>query len=47
VSGWLVGWLVGAGALVGAMLPYWFGALTMGAVNKAAQAVVVTTSSHH
>jgi len=30
-----------AGSLVGAMLPYWFGALTMGAVNQAAQAVVV------
>jgi len=29
------------GTLVGAMLPYWFGALTMGAVNQAAQAVVV------
>lgn len=30
-----------AGTLIGAMLPYFFGALTMGAVNKAAQAVVV------
>jgi len=30
-----------SGSLVGAMLPYWFGALTMGAVNRAAQAVVV------
>jgi len=30
-----------AGALLGAMLPYWFGALTMGAVNRAAQAVVI------
>jgi len=30
-----------AGTLVGAMLPYWFGGLTMGAVNRAAQAVVV------
>jgi len=30
-----------AGVLIGAMLPYWFGALTMGAVNTAAQAVIV------
>jgi K(+)-stimulated pyrophosphate-energized sodium pump len=30
-----------AGLLVGAMVPYFFSALTMGAVNKAAQGVVV------
>ncbi len=30
-----------AGILVGAMLPYFFGALTMQAVNRSAQAVIV------
>jgi len=30
-----------AGIVVGAMLPFWFGALTMGAVNKAAQSVIL------
>jgi len=30
-----------AGVVIGAMLPFWFGGLTMGAVNKAAQAVVM------
>lgn len=28
------------GVVLGAMLPFWFGAMTMGSVNKAAQAVV-------
>jgi H(+)-translocating pyrophosphatase len=29
-----------SGVVLGAMLPFWFGAMTMGSVNKAAQAVV-------
>jgi K(+)-stimulated pyrophosphate-energized sodium pump len=31
----------GAGIVVGAMLPFWFGAMTMGAVNRAAQSVIL------